>query len=108
MAVLHHFTDDNFQAEVLNSPAPVLVDFTAAWCAPCHMLAPVVARLNDGWNGLVKVGHLDIDANERITQAYEVLGVPTLILFKSGQPVARLTGYMTDKRILTKLEPHLA
>ena len=107
MADLHHFTDDNFQAEVLNSAEPVLVDFTAEWCGPCHMLAPVVARLNDGWQGSVKVGHLDIDANEGTTQRYEVMGVPTLILFKGGEPVARLSGYMAEKRILTKLEPHL-
>lgn len=107
MPDMHHFTDDNFHSEVLSSAAPVLVDFTAEWCGPCHMLAPVVARLNDGWQGAVKVGHLDIDANQRITQQYEVMGVPTLILFKDGQPVERLSGYMAEKRILTKLQPHL-
>lgn len=107
MADLHHFTDDNFQAEVLGSHEPVLVDFTAEWCGPCHMLAPVVARLNEEWNGVVKVGHLDIDANLQITQQYEVMGVPTLILFKEGRPVERLSGYMARERILNKLKPHL-
>ncbi len=107
MPNLHHFTDDNFQTEVLNSSEPVLGDFTAEWCGPCHMLAPVVARLNEAWAGAVKVGHLDIDANQGITQQYEVMGVPTLILFKAGQPVERLSGYMAEKRILTKLQPHL-
>jgi thioredoxin 1 len=107
MADLHHFTDDNFQAEVLGCQEPVLVDFTAEWCGPCHMLAPVVARLNDEWNGVVKVGHLDIDANAQVTQQYEVMGVPTLILFKAGQPVERLSGYMARERILNKLKPHL-
>lgn len=107
MADLHHFTDDNFQAEVLGSREPVLVDFTAEWCGPCHMLAPVVARLNEEWNGVVKVGHLDIDANLQVTQQYEVMGVPTLILFKEGRPVERLSGYMARERILNKLKPHL-
>jgi thioredoxin 1 len=107
MAELHHFTDDNFQTEVLGSAEPVLVDFTAEWCGPCHMLAPVVARLNEEWNGVVKVGHLDIDANAAITQTYEVMGVPTLILFKGGRAVERLSGYMAKERILSKLKPHL-
>ena len=108
MAAMHHFTDDNFQTEVLSSTEPVLVDFTAEWCGPCHMLAPVVARLNDEWNGVVKVGQLDIDANAAITQTYEVMGVPTLILFKGGHAVERLSGYMAKERILSKLKPHLS
>ena len=107
MPDLHHFTDDNFQAEVLSSAAPVLVDFTAEWCGPCHMLAPVIARLNEEWNGAVKVGELDVDANANVTQQYEIMGMPTLILFKGGQPVERLSGYMAKDRILNKLKPHL-
>jgi thioredoxin 1 len=108
MPELHHFTDDNFQAEVLGASQPVLVDFTAEWCGPCHMLAPVIARLNEEWNGAVKVGELDVDANEQVTLQYEVMGMPTLILFKGGQPVERLSGYMAKDRILNKLKPHLA
>jgi thioredoxin 1 len=108
MPELHHFTDDNFQAEVLGASQPVLVDFTAEWCGPCHMLAPVIARLNEEWNGAVKVGELDVDANEKVTLQYEVMGMPTLILFKAGQPVERLSGYMAKDRILNKLKPHLA
>ena len=108
MPEMHAFTDDNFQAEVLNSQGPVLVDFTAEWCGPCHMLAPVVARLNEEWNGAVKVGKLDIDANVKVTMEYGVMGVPTLILFRGGQPVERLSGYMAKDRILNKLKPHLS
>jgi thioredoxin 1 len=107
MPELYHFTDANFQAEVLESQTPVLVDFTAEWCGPCHMLAPVIARLNEEWNGAVKVGELDVDANLNVTQQYEVMGMPTLILFKGGQPVERLSGYMAKDRILNKLKPHL-
>lgn len=107
MAELHEFRDDNFQSEVLAHAAPVLVDFTAAWCGPCRMLAPVVGKLNDEWAGAVKVGQLDIDHNVATTMAYGVMSVPTLILFKAGRPVERLTGYMPRERILAKLTPHL-
>src|SRR5438270_2672656 len=100
MPDMFQFTGDNFQPEVLESATPVLVSFTAEWCGPCHMLAPVVAQLNDEWNGLVKVGHLDADANTALVMQYEVLGLPTLILFKNGQPVERLAGYMRRERIL--------
>jgi len=108
MAALHEFTDANFQVEVLQSDTPVLVQFTAEWCGPCHMLAPVVEQLNTEWNGAVKVGRLDTDANASLMLQYEVMGVPTLILFKKGQPVERLAGYMRRERILSKLKPHLS
>lgn len=108
MAEMHEFNDDNFASEVLDHARPVLVDFTAVWCGPCQMLAPVVARLNEEWNGSVKVGKLDIDHNLSATMQYGVMSVPTLILFKGGQPVARITGYMPRERILAKLNPHLA
>jgi len=107
MATLHQFTDSNFKEEVLESQQPVLVDFTAEWCGPCHMLAPVVEKLNEEWNGTVKVGQLDIDANIATTMTYAVMGVPTLILFKEGQPAERLMGFMRKDRILAKLKPHL-
>lgn len=108
MANLHQFTNDNFQLEVLQSATPVLVDFTAEWCGPCHMLAPVVAQLNDEWNGAVKVGQLDADLNAELVMKYEVMGLPTLILFKNGQPVERLAGFVRRERILSKLKPHLS
>ena len=108
MATMHHFNDGSFKTEVLESSQPVLVDFTAEWCGPCHMLAPIVEKLNEEWNGVVKVGKLDIDENADITMQYGVMGVPTLILFKGGQPVERLMGFMPRERILAKLNPHLA
>ena len=107
MATLHNFSDADFKAQVLDSPTPVLVDFTAEWCGPCHMLAPVVDKLNEEWNGAVKVGTLDIDVNVNTTMQYGVMGVPTLMLFKGGQAVERLTGFMPKERILAKLSPHL-
>ena len=107
MADLRQFTGENFQLEVLQSHTPVLVDFTAEWCGPCHMLEPVVAQLNAEWNGSVKVGQLDADANTELVMAYGVLGLPTLILFKDGQPVERMTGFARRERILSKLKPHV-
>jgi len=107
MADMHLFTDDNFNTEVLQCSTPVLVDFTAEWCGPCHMLAPVVEQLNAEWNGVVKVGQLDADANASLVMQYGVMGLPTLILFKNGQPVERLAGFMRRERILAKLKPHL-
>src|SRR5574341_1724985 len=105
MATMHQFSDATFKEDVLESDRPVLVDFTAEWCGPCHMLAPVVEKLNEEWNGVVKVGQLDIDLNVDTTMQYGVMGVPTLILFKNGQPAERLMGFMPKERILAKLGP---
>ena len=107
MPGLHEFSDANFAAEVLASPTPVLVDFTAPWCGPCRQLAPVVEKLNTEWAGAVKVGHLDVDQNAATAARYGVLGIPALLLFKAGQPVARLAGFLPREKILTKLTPHL-
>jgi thioredoxin 1 len=107
MTEMHQFTDDNFQLEVLQSAIPVLVDFTAEWCGPCHMLAPVVDQLSAQWNGSEKVGRQDADANASSVMQYGVMGLPTLILFKKGQPVEKLAGFMRRERILAKLKPHL-
>ena len=107
MAELYEFTDENFQAQVLeiSHHQPVLVDFTAEWCGPCHMLAPVVARLNEEWAGTVKVGHLDIDAHLQTTTAYDVLSIPTLILFKKGLVAERVMGFNSRERILAPPSP---
>lgn len=108
MTTLYEFTDTSFKTDVLDSSQPVLVDFTAEWCPPCHMLAPIVDKLNEEWNGAVKVGKLDIDINVETAMQYGVMSIPTLLLFKSGQPVERLTGFMQKERILARLNPHLS
>jgi len=86
------FTDENFQSEVLGSTEPVLVDFWAAWCGPCRNLAPLVDQLAAEYKGKLKVGKLDVDAHQNVPQKYNVLSIPTLLLFKNGQVADQLVG----------------
>lgn len=107
MGNLLELTDATFKQEVIDAATPVLVDFTATWCGPCHMLAPIVDELARDLSGKVKVAKLDIDQNVNTTMEYGVMGVPTLILFVDGQARERLVGFMPKDRILSKLNPHL-
>lgn len=107
MATITDLTDATFEPEVVEEGGVVLVDFGAEWCHPCKQLDPVVEELADEWDGRVRVMKLDIDNNVDSTMKYQVMGVPTLILFKDGEPVERLTGFMPKKKILDKLSPHL-
>ncbi len=107
MGNLLELTDATFKQEVIDAATPVLVDFTATWCGPCHMLAPIVDELARDLSGKVKVAKLDIDQNVNTTMEYGVMGVPTLILFVDGQAKERLVGFMPKDRILSKLNPHL-
>ncbi len=100
-------TEATFQAEVLESELPVLIDFWAEWCGPCKMIEPHVLALAGEYAGKLRVGRLDADTNPNIMMEYGVMGIPTLILFKGGEAVERLTGYMPKDRIVSKLEPHL-
>ena len=107
MAELEHISEANFQQEVLESDRPVMVDFTAVWCGPCKMLDPVVKQLAVDWGDKVKVVKLDVDHNPDLAMQYQVLGVPTLMLFKNGQMSERITGYQPKDRIIAKFSPHL-
>lgn len=79
------FTDDNFDSEALNSDLPVVVDFWAAWCGPCRMIAPIVEELADEYQGKVKVGKLDVDDNQQTAIKYGVRSIPTVLFFKGGE-----------------------
>lgn len=107
MAEILKLNEAAFRSEVLNSGMPVLVDFTAVWCQPCKMLDPVVKQLADEWEGKVKVVKLDVDENPQIAMDYTIMGVPTLMLFKQGQPVERVTGFQPKDRLEKKFSPHL-
>jgi thioredoxin 1 len=107
MANLPEVVDATFEAEVKQAKGPVLVDFGAEWCHPCRQLDPIVEELAQEWDDKVKVLALDIDANPATTMSLGIMGVPTLILFKDGEPVARLTGYHPKKRILREFDSYL-
>ena len=84
---LSYVSEANFKPEVLDSTGPVLVDFTAVWCSPCKMLDPIVKQLAQEWQGKVKIVKLDVDDNAHLAMEYQVMGVPTLMLFVGGKPV---------------------
>ena len=86
------FTDANFKAEVLESEAPVLVDFWAEWCGPCHMLTSTMDELAESYDGSVKVGKVDIDSNPKTASIYGVMSIPTVLIFKGGEVVGSLVG----------------
>jgi thioredoxin 1 len=100
-------SEATFKSDVLDYPQPVLVDFTAVWCGPCKLLDPVVKQLAQDWTGKVKVVKLDVDNNPNLAINYQVMGVPTLMLFVKGQPVQRVTGYQPKDRLEKKFGPHI-
>lgn len=108
MAEIQRTSEATFQQEVLDAGLPVLVDFTAVWCQPCKMLDPIVKQLADDWEGKVKVFKLDVDDNPQIAMDYQIMGVPTLMLFKGGQPVERVSGYQPKDRLQNKFSPFLS
>ena len=100
-------TTVNFQNEVLKSDTPVLVDFWAEWCTPCKMIAPMVDQIATEYQGKLRVAKLDADANPDVLMQYGIMSIPTLVLFKGGQPVVRITGFQPKDRITNQLKPHL-
>jgi thioredoxin 1 len=99
--------DQNFDAEVLNSPVPVLVDFWAAWCAPCRMLAPVVEAIAEAYEGKAKVVKLNVDENTETSGKYNIKGIPTLLLFKDGVVKEQIVGNTTKGTISKMMDNHL-
>jgi thioredoxin 1 len=101
-------TDNNFQAEVIESEIPVLVDFWAPWCGPCRRVAPVVEEIAKERAGELKVVKLNVDDNQQTSIAYDVLSIPTLLLFKDGQVATKVIGAYPKKSLEAQLEPALA
>lgn len=100
-------TSVNFTTEVLQSPLPVLVDFWAAWCGPCRAVAPTVEALASEYAGKLKVVKLDVDESGDVAGQFGVQSIPTLILFKGGQPVERLVGNVPKPAIVSKIQQYL-
>ncbi len=101
-------TDETFETEVLNSDTPVLVDFWADWCGPCRMIAPSVDAIAEEYEGTLKVAKLDVDDNPAVQGRYGIVGIPTLMVFKGGKVVERITGALPKNAIVAKVEPHLS
>ncbi|MBK6327893.1 MAG: thioredoxin [Chloroflexi bacterium] len=107
MADPFNVTDSAFQAEVLESDKPVLVDFWAEWCGPCRMIAPSVKEIASEYDGVLKVAKMDVDDNPATPGRYGISGIPTLMLFKNGEVVARIVGAMPKDRLVAQILPHI-
>ena len=94
-----HFTDENFNEEVLSSDIPVLVDFYADWCGPCKMLAPVIEALAAEMEGKAKIGKLNVDDSPETAQKYGIMSIPTLLYFKNGELVNKSIGVVAKSEI---------
>ena len=100
-------TQQNFDEIVLQAAIPTAVDFWAVWCGPCKMIAPILEEIATEYEGRLQICKLDVDHNNQLAMQYGVMGIPTLIIFKDGQPVERIVGYMPKEKLLARLEPHL-
>jgi len=102
-----HFDDKNFEAEVVKSTLPVLVDFWAEWCGPCKMVGPIIDQLAVELDGKMKIGKVNVDESAQLAGLYNVMSIPTMLVFKGGLPVEQIVGAMPKDRLLAKLNPHL-
>ncbi len=105
---INEVTDNNFQAEVIESDVPVLVDFWAPWCGPCRMVAPVLEEIAGEKGEALKIVKLNVDDNQQTAMNYEVLSIPTLILFKNGAVAKKVVGAYPKRKLEAELEPALA
>jgi thioredoxin 1 len=99
-----HVTDDTFEEMVLNSRVPVLVDFWAPWCGPCRMIAPVVEDLAESYQGRAQMAKVNTDENPGVAMGLGIMGIPTLVLFKDGQEVDRVVGFVPRRTLENKLD----
>jgi thioredoxin 1 len=97
-------TDSTFDEVVLKSANPVLVDFWATWCRPCQMVAPILEELTDEYAGKLTIAKLDVDQNQQTAQKYHVMSIPTMIVFKNGQPVKNIVGFKPKEKLKEELE----
>lgn len=100
---MHEITSANFQKDVLGSKTPVIVDFWAAWCGPCRMLAPIFEKVSKDFAGKMVFAKCDVDANQDLAQKYDVRGIPCMVIFKNGKEADRLVGAMDENTLKTKI-----
>ncbi len=104
---VNEVSDHSFESDVLKSDQPVLVDFWAAWCAPCRMLAPTVEAVAEKYSGNARVVKLNVDDNPAVSQRYGIKGIPTLILFKNGKEEERVVGATSKEAISRMIDKHI-
>ena len=104
---LHKFTDSNFDAEVVQSNQPVLLDFWAEWCGPCKMIGPVSEEIAGDYAGKIKVGKVDVDANNKISMQYRITSIPNLLIFKDGELKGTKVGATTKSNILSWIKENI-
>lgn len=101
------FSDENFQTEVLESGDPVLVDFWAPWCGPCKMLAPTIDELAEEYSGKIRVGKVNTDESRQVAVKHQISAIPTVMIFKGGEVVERISGLQPKEQLASLLDKHL-
>ena len=107
-ALIKHVSDSDFEAEVLQSTQPVLVDYWAEWCGPCKMIAPILDEVATGYQGKLQVAKMNVDENREIPAKFGIRGIPTLMLFKNGQLAATKVGAMSKSQLTAFIDQQLA
>jgi thioredoxin 1 len=108
MAKPLEITDTIYQQEVINADKPVLVDFWAPWCGPCRIVGPVLAEIAEEQDARVKIVKVNVDENQQYAGQLGVFNIPTMVLYKGGQPVEKIVGALPKQQILDRIEPHLS
>ena len=101
-------TQENFERDVLKSEVPILLDFWAGWCGPCRMVSPVLEELATEMDGKLRIGKVDVDANQELAMQFRVSSIPAFVLFKNGKAVDRIVGAMAKAAFKSFLSPHVA